>query len=120
VLNTATSGTPIFEKFLFIKNCLFCCADRNVQVLFTMGHEIRQYRSWIKDYSDIVAAGRQADALDVDPVRQLMYWTDSIASAIYRAVVPRDEDAKAVAQALPVRFEFARRPAGLSVDWAAE
>lgn len=95
-------------------------ADRNVLVLFTMGHEVRQYRSWVKDYSEVVVAGLEADALDVDPVRQLMYWTDSVLSQISRAVVPKDEDSTAIAQVLPIKNMFAQRPEGLAVDWAAQ
>lgn len=95
-----------------------CAPDRNVIVLFTMGHEVRQYRSWRKDYSDAVVAGQRADALDVDPVRQLVYWTDIDVHHINRAVVPKDNDASTIPQTLPI--VQINRPEGLSIDWVAQ
>ncbi|KAK7507961.1 hypothetical protein BaRGS_00000926, partial [Batillaria attramentaria] len=92
-------------------------ADRNVIVLFTMGHEVRQYRSLRKDYSDEVVAGQQAYALDVDPPRQLVYWTDTDLHRINRAVVPKDDDVSTIPQDL--RIGGLDRPEGLSVDWVA-
>ena len=97
-----------------------CPPGRNVQVMFTMGQEVRQYRSWEKDYTDAVVSGRQADALDVDPVKQLVYWTDSVLRQINRAVVPKEEDETAIAQPLRVESSFAGRPLGISVDWVGE
>lgn len=93
-------------------------SDRKVIVLFTVGHEVRQYRSQLKDYSDAVVGGVRADALDVDPARQLVYWTDTDMHLIHRAVVPRDNDASTIPQTLPI--VQTNRPEGLSIDWVAQ
>ena len=93
-------------------------SDRNVIVLFTMGHEIRQYRSWVKDYTDVVATGQRADAIDVDPARLLVYWTDTDLHQIHRAVVPKDSDMSTIPQTLPI--DGLNRPEGLSIDWVAQ
>lgn len=87
-------------------------------MLFTVGHEVRQYRSWSKDYSDLIAVGERADALNVDPLRQLVYWTDTALKHINRAVLPKDGNVSTVAQALSVGGLV--RPEGLSIDWVAE
>ncbi|XP_076440226.1 low-density lipoprotein receptor-related protein 2-like [Babylonia areolata] len=92
-------------------------ANRNVIVLFTMGHEIRQYRSWRKDYSDVIATGQRADALAVDPLRQLVYWTDTSLHRIHRAVVPKDNNQTTLPQTLPI--VQVNRPEGMAIDWVA-
>ncbi|KAK7113108.1 hypothetical protein V1264_012457 [Littorina saxatilis] len=92
-------------------------ANRNVLVLFTVGHEVRQYRSGGKDYSEAVVAGQRADAMDVDPARQLVYWTDTDLHLINRAVVPKANDASTIPQSLPIAK--LDRPEGLAIDWVA-
>lgn len=93
------------------------CADRNVVMLFTVGHEVRQYRSWTKNYTEAVVSGRRADGLDVDPLRRLMFWTDTHLHRINRAVVPKDSDVTTLPQRLPL--SGVSRPEDVAVDWVA-
>ncbi|XP_035827354.1 low-density lipoprotein receptor-related protein 2 [Aplysia californica] len=92
--------------------------ERKFVILFTVGDEVRQYRSKAKDYSSEVSSGVRAAAIDIDADRRLVYWTDTNLGKIYRASIPRDEKKKAVAQDLEIYNSY--HPEGLSVDWAAK
>lgn len=58
--------------------------DNKFVIVFTVGDEIRQYRSRRKDYLNDVTTGVRLAAIDVDTDRRLMYWTDSNTGKIYR------------------------------------
>ena len=85
-----------------------------------MGHEIRQYLPDAKDfaYSDVVIAERRVVAMDVDPQRRLVYWTDSSLKTIKRAMIP--EDPTQLGHPQDLRIPDIKDPAGLAVDWVAK
>ncbi|XP_059178824.1 low-density lipoprotein receptor-related protein 2-like isoform X2 [Physella acuta] len=87
-------------------------------ILFTMGDEIRQYRTKSKDYATEVISGVRSAGIDIDADRRLVYWSDTNQGKIFRASVPKDEKKKAVAQDLEIYGSS--HPGGLSLDWAAK
>ncbi|CAL1548074.1 unnamed protein product [Lymnaea stagnalis] len=92
--------------------------DSSIIILFTMGDEVRQYRSKSKDYTTEVISGVRSAGIDIDADRRLVYWSDTNLGKIFRASVPKDDKKKAVAQDLEI--VGAKHPEGLSVDWAAK
>ena len=89
-------------------------------VIFSAGHEIRKYFAEAKtfEYSDVVLAGWRVQAIDVDPQRKLLYWTDSSLKAIKRAVIPDDVNQMGHPQDLAI--SGLREPNGIAFDWIAK
>ena len=89
-------------------------------MLFGVGAEIRQYIPQAKDfeYTDVVLSGRRIQALDVDPGRKLLYWTDSSQKTIKRALIPNNPKEMGYPQDL--KITGIRQPSGLAFDWVAK
>ena len=89
-------------------------------VLFAVGHEIRQFVPNAKkfEYSDIIFAERRIQAIDMDPTRRIVYWTDSSLKTIKRAAIPSDKDHLGFSQDLSV--QGIEQPDGLAFDWVAK
>ncbi|XP_041374759.1 low-density lipoprotein receptor-related protein 2-like [Gigantopelta aegis] len=100
------------------KGTLCKAIDRNMIVFIAMGHEIRQYRTKSKEYTDVIVSGQRAHALDVDAERRFLYWTDTSVRRIYRAAIPRDAKLSGFPQDLQI--SGLQQPEGLSVDWVAK
>uniref|UniRef100_A0A2C9KAN0 EGF-like domain-containing protein n=1 Tax=Biomphalaria glabrata TaxID=6526 RepID=A0A2C9KAN0_BIOGL len=92
--------------------------DNSYIILFTVGDEVRQYRSKNKDYTTEVTSGIRSAGIDIDADRRLVYWSDTNVGKIYRASMPKDDKTKAVARDLDIVGY--NRPEGLSVDWVAK
>lgn len=84
-------------------------------LLFAVGDEIRQFIPDAKDmaYSDMLVAGQRIQALDFDPNRNVIYWSDSSIGTLMRATKPQDQQS-AFPQDLHVSVHS---PNGLSFDW---
>uniref|UniRef100_X1Z8P5 EGF-like domain-containing protein n=2 Tax=Capitella teleta TaxID=283909 RepID=X1Z8P5_CAPTE len=92
---------------------------RKFILFFSVGNEIRQYLPSSKklEYTDVLTAGHRIEALDYDPNRKLLYWTDSAERNIKRAMMPDDATQAAHAQTLPASGIM--QPNGIAFDWVA-
>lgn len=92
---------------------------RKFILFFSVGNEIRQYLPSSKklEYTDVLMAGHRIEALDYDPNRKLLYWTDSAERNIKRAMMPDDATQAAHAQTLPASGIM--QPNGIAFDWVA-
>ena len=85
-----------------------------------MDNAIRQYIPDSKnmDYSDVVTSGRRIEALDYDPDRKVVYWTDSSELNIKWAGIPEDVTQRGYAERLPPIG--INEPNGIAFDWVAK
>ena len=85
-----------------------------------MGPEIRQYipNSKSFDYSDAVVAEKRIRAIDYDPERKFLYWTDTSLRTIKRAVLP--DNTKGVGQPQDLEIRGIEEPNGIAFDWVAK
>ena len=97
-----------------------CLPGKKMVMLFGVGAEIRQYIPQAKDfeYTDVVLSGRRIQALDVDPGRKLLYWTDSSQKTIKRALIP--DNPKEMGYPQDLKITGIRQPSGLAFDWVAK
>ena len=57
-------------------------------------------------------------AIDVDPGRSIIYWTDTSVRSIKRALISEEHDQMTYSQDL--KINNIHRPTGLSFDWVAK
>lgn len=84
--------------------------------MFALGHEVRRYipKTANTRYNDAVIASRRVHALDVDPTRQFVYWSDTSEKAIMRAVIPESQDLMGYPQDLEIAS--IQEPNGIALD----
>ena len=68
-------------------------------------------------YSDAVVSGRRIEAMDFDPLTNVVYWSDSSVNTISRAVIPGDQRYQGYPQDLRIDVTM---PAGIAFDYVTK
>ena len=69
------------------------------------------------EYDDVVIAERRVQALDFDPARKVVYWSDSSLRTIKRSSLPDGPGQVGYPQDLTLGD--IKEPSGIAIDWVA-
>ncbi len=83
-----------------------------------MRNEIRSYYPQHDEERDIVLAQRRIDAMTVDPLNNVVYWSDDTLHKIYRSKVPMAASQLGIPQDLGIRF--VQNVIDMAYDWLGE
>lgn len=74
-------------------------------IMFANGPEIRSYTRKDRKYADVYRGAFRIEAIDFDPKRNVVYWSDSYEKAIKRSLIPQRGNEARVGFAQDLKFK---------------
>ncbi|KAJ8966733.1 hypothetical protein NQ317_010605 [Molorchus minor] len=98
-----------------------CKAENNdVYLLFANGPEIRSFEFRKKDEIGIISNEKRIEAVDYNPVTQMVFWADSYDKTIKRSFMVNAKNGEVKAgYAQDLEMKGNSKPTALAVDWVA-
>lgn len=93
----------------------------DINLIFSSGPEIRGYDPQKMDQFDVIGEEKRIEALDYDPVHQILFWADSYDKTIKRSYMVNAQDGQAkIGYSQDLDMKGGSKPTAVAVDWLAD
>jgi low density lipoprotein-related protein 2 len=93
----------------------------DVILIFSTGPEIRAFDLKAREEFDVIGLEKRIEALDYNPISQMVFWADSYDKTIKRSYMVNAMDGKVkIGYAQDLNMKGNSKPTALAIDWIAD